>query len=522
MVQPLYFTVKFHPFRNKPPPFQLSGNVTFVNRGNPFNALSFKAPVEATKYTECAMTKKKRRSFRGAKVYQMAFANLGRNKKKTVLVVTSLALSVTLLNVLCSFVGGFDTEKYISQQTCADFIVSSTDYFRYNDADEYISEEIITEIQENTSETVSGSGYMTDMTTMVWMDTEQYKKIAVPYLGEEKLEEELEYYEKRGSEIKTPTILEGLDDALFEKVTVMDGELAPLFDENTHAIAIRVQTDDYGNVDHIECYPKVGDTLTMTYQRVYVIDSRTGGLADPATPEEYVELKEEEPREVDYTVCALVTVPYGMTFRYSGLGYDTILPAERMREDSGAEVIRKFYLFDTLDMEAENAAERYLADLTAGDTSTLMYESKASIRSEFEQFQNMYFLLGGVLCAIIGLVGILNFFNAIMTGILARKREFAVLQSVGMTNRQLKQMLVQEGLFYTAGSVVVAFLLSLVCGPLSGDMMEKMFWFCTYHFTILPVIAMLPVFAVLGCLIPAVLYQAGSRQSIVERLREAE
>ena len=161
-----------------------------------------------------------------------------------------------------------------------------------------------------------------------------------------------------------------------------------------------------------------------------------------------MEIREEEPREVDYTVCALVEVPYAMTFRYSGLGYDTILPAERMREDCSAELIRKFNLFDTPDMEAENAAERYLAELTAGDTSVLMYESKASIRSEFEQFQKMFFLLGGVLCAIIGLVGILNFFNAIMTGILARKREFAVLQSVGMTNRQLKQMLVQEGLFY--------------------------------------------------------------------------
>ena len=333
----------------------------------------------------------------------------------------------------------------------------------------------------------------------------------------------MKYYEKRGSEIKTPTILEGLDEALFEKVTVLDGELDPLFDENINAIAIRVETDDYGNVENIERYPKVGDTLTMVYQNMYGIDTRTGEPADPATtPEEYVEIREEEPREVDYTVCALVEVPYAMTFRYSGSGYDTILPAERMKEDCGAELIRKFYLFDTPDMEAENAAERYLAELTAGDTSVLMYESKASIRSEFEQFQKMFFLLGGVLCAIIGLVGILNFFNAIMTGILARKREFAVLQSVGMTNRQLKQMLVQEGLFYTAGSVVVAFLLSLVCGPLSGDMMEKMFWFCTYHFTILPVIAMLPVFAVLGCLIPAVLYQAGSRQSIVERLREAE
>lgn len=141
----------------------------------------------------------------------------------------------------------------------------------------------------------------------------------------------------------------------------------------------------------------------MVYQNMYWIDTRTGKPADPATtPEEYVEIREEEPREVDYTVCALVKVPYAMTFRYSGLGYDTILPAERMREDCGAELIRKFYLFDTPDMEAENAAERYLAELTAGDTSVLMYESKASIRSEFEQFQKMFFLLGGVLCAIIG------------------------------------------------------------------------------------------------------------------------
>ncbi len=63
---------------------------------------------------------------------------------------------------------------------------------------------------------------------------------------------------KRGSEIKTPTILEGLDEALFEKVTVLDGELDPLFDENINAIAIRVETDDYGNVENIERYPKVG------------------------------------------------------------------------------------------------------------------------------------------------------------------------------------------------------------------------------------------------------------------------
>ena len=36
---------------------------------------------------------------------------------------------------------------------------------------------LLQKFKENTSETVSGSGYMTDMTTMVWMDTEQYKKM---------------------------------------------------------------------------------------------------------------------------------------------------------------------------------------------------------------------------------------------------------------------------------------------------------------------------------------------------------
>ena len=44
-----------------------------------------------------------------------------------------------------------------------------------------------------------------------------------------------------------------------------------------------------------------------------------------------------------------------------------------------------------------------------------------------------------------------------MTGILSRRREFAVLQAVGMTNRQLKTMLIYEGLFYAMSSVAAAF-----------------------------------------------------------------
>ena len=99
-------------------------------------------------------------------------------------------------------------------------------------------------------------------------------------------------------------------------------------------------------------------------------------------------------------------------------------------------------------------------------------------------------------------------------------KEFAVLQSVGMTKRQLKLMLIYEGLFYAVGSIIASLILSVVLSPMLGNMMSAMFWFVTYHFTIMPVILIIPVFLLLGWLIPAVLYHAGKRQSIVENLRE--
>ena len=480
------------------------------------------SPVEAAKYAEGMTSKKRTRHSRGAKVYQMAFANLGRNKKKTALVVVSLTLSVTLLNVLFSLVNGFDMDKYLDSLTCADFIVSSTDYFRYNPADEYIGQDIIDEIKENTDETISGSGYdLADLWPMMWINTDQYSKLAGNDLGGEELQEEISQYEQRDDSILVGTSIEGFDDALFDKLTVVDGSLEPLFDPDSHAIAVAVFTDDYGNIVNPDSYPELGDTYTISYQIGYDIDSRTGERADQqTTPEEYLEYHEEEAKEVEYSVCALVTVPYSISFRYTSLGYDIVLPADRLKEDSGTELIPKFYMFDTPDSQTEASAEQYLQKLTAGDTSTLMYESKASIRREFTQFKNMFLICGSALCAIIGLVGILNFFNAIMTGILSRKREFAVLQSVGMTRRQLKHMLIYEGLFYAVGSIIASLILSVVLSPLLGNMMSDMFWFVSYHFTIMPVIVIIPVFLLLGWLIPAVLYRADKGQSIVGNLRE--
>ncbi len=482
------------------------------------------SPVEATKYTENVKSKKKHRATRGAKVHQMAFANLGRNKRKTVLVVISLSLSVVLLNILVTFTGGFDMEKYLAKPTCADFIVSSTNYFRYSQSGSYISQEQIEQINASVSPSLSGCGYkLTGYLPYGWMSEEHWLQDMMRYTSKENAKTLLEQQNRRDDLVSQNSLIEGLDESLFEKLTVVEGDISPMFQEDTNSIAVIIRTDDYGNVSNLDFYPPVGSVQTITYiNEGNYIDSRTGNLCDENTPAEYMQFQLTASHDVAYTICAYVTVPYAMSFRYYTRGYSFVLPIEKLNNDSQHESIPMFYLFDTPDDITEAYAENYLTDLTADDLSGLMYESKATLRAEFESFQNMFLLLGGLLCAIIGLVGVLNFFNTIMTGILSRKREFAVLQAVGMTNRQLKAMLVYEGLFYALSSAAAALVLSLLVNPLVGNLLENMFWFFSAKFTIVPVIIAIPIFALLGWLIPYIMYEHAAKHSIVEQLRDTQ
>ncbi len=182
-----------------------------------------------------------------------------------------------------------------------------------------------------------------------------------------------------------------------------------------------------------------------------------------------------------------------------------------------------YYTFDMVDDEAvKENMENFIADYTENVDPTLNYESRYTYAGEFESFRNMFMMMGSILSLIVGLIGILNFLNAVLTGIIARHREFAMLQSIGMTGKQLKKMLVLEGLCYTVGSVVISFILAVITSPLVANVIESMFWFFEYHFIITPLFIMIPVFVLLGILLPLTSYHFLARKSIVERLREAE
>ena len=107
-----------------------------------------------------------------------------------------------------------------------------------------------------------------------------------------------------------------------------------------------------------------------------------------------------------------------------------------------------------------------------------------------------------------------------LTSIIARRREFAVLQSIGMTSGQLRRMLVTEGLLYTAAASAAALVLGSVMSFLVAGQMLSNLWFYSYRFTLLPLAIIIPVLFILGISIPGAMLKSVERQSVVERIRE--
>lgn len=84
-------------------------------------------------------------------------------------------------------------------------------------------------------------------------------------------------------------------------------------------------------------------------------------------------------------------------------------------------------------------------------------------------------------------------YNRLLTSILTRRREFAMLQSMGITRRQLLQMLMAEGVWYGVASGLVYLILGAAASLLVVKTFGAGLWFFSYHFTVLPLLLTVPV-----------------------------
>ena len=498
----------------------------FLSCAKPGRLAGKVSPIEALRYTEGERISKKgkRRGHKGGTIPRMAFVNMGRNKKKTALVILSLAFSVVLMQVSYTFALSMDMDKYLKDRIVTDYILGNSDYFRNYNPYSTIPEEAIAAVEAQGGVTDAGRVYSTNDST-VFVTEENYRTWNEGRFPPELIDETIRSAERNEEGLLEDRVdLYGMEALPLDELTVLEGDLAPVYDPTQRAIAAVYHTDDYGEPQMGTNWANVGDQVSIRYvDEEELYDSRTGETVTTeemaAVPEEYLDSRAARYHDEVYTVSACVTMRNSMGLRVYG-GVQFVLNDDVLRQNVG-NLDPMTYLFNTGE-EEERAMGEFLANYTEQEDPTLDYESREGYAKEFEGFRNMFLLLGVTLSVVIAVVGILNFLNAVTTSIMTRRREFAMMQSIGMTGKQLKGMLVLEGVFYAAFAIFISLMFSLMLGPLLKESLGNIFWFFSYHFTLMPCAVLAPIFLLLGVLLPMVSYHTLAGQSIVERLRETE
>lgn len=459
------------------------------------------SPIEALRYTDAdsGCRKKSKKTKNGAGLPGMAWANLWRNRKRTVLVVCSLTLGLVLMSFFYAKNASFDMEKYLADLTVADFQIDDATnnlFDGYDAKSETINDALIRDIEALQTVEATGRLYSRETTLSPGTQTQSNLK---NYYTDERLADFASY------DPSFPTWKEGFDAATDgrEISCTVYGADGLILDAATGPNYLFDGTFDAEKFSSGNYVLAIGPSI------------EPGAVSPTFSVGETVTIAGRE-----FEVMAVVT-PLQPMVSGSAPAFDLplICDADTFLTLWPDANLRKFY-FNVSD-ETMDAAASLLTEYRQQNAPGMNLVSRQSMIRQYEAETRASAVMGYAVSFIIALVGILNFINSMVTAIVSRKQELAVIQSIGMTKRQLRSMLAFEGLMYAGMALAASFVLGsatvgiLVRGMVAGG-------FSTFHFTLLPLAVCAPLLLAFAVLIPYLCFRNLEKQSIVERLRAAE
>lgn len=450
------------------------------------------SPIEALKYVEQAnlSDRKQQKRTRHISPLMMAKENFARNKKKAIIVTLSISLSLVLLNSVYTYVTSFDFDKFVANYTLTDFTVSDASVVNsvlpLNTAG--VSTDFVHAVE--TLEGVQNISNVYMQTSTQPIDEKIIKRFSELTDQSGINKDDIENYRQRGGH---GVNIYGIDEWLTSYLQVIEGSLS--LDQWKSGSGIFVTTLEMIGDGSVSMY-HVGDEVAVS-----CVDGTVK----------------------NYEVLAVVKIPEALRSPMSiDMGMEYVLPENEFFNIVGDEKVLPMKTMYNVDDEHINDADQWLQRYTTNIENNLDYYSKVNLRESFRGLTAMYQLIGGVLCAILALIGIVNFVNSMMTSILSRYREIAMLQSVGMTGQQVKKMLIYEGLGYSILGLSCSFIISSVVSTTIVRMLGDELSYFTWHFTLLPIIlCSVPLILITG-VIPLLCYRKMTKKTVVERLRIAE
>lgn len=449
------------------------------------------SPVEAVRYAGVSSggsRKKTKRSVNGAKLSRMSLGNILRNKKKLFLMLASLSLSIILFSIIYTVISSFDVNKYLNT---------------------FISGDLV--IKEESFDKRGGS------TTDEYMLTEEVADVLAKINGVESLDNVYFKYNRYPIDDKIAAVLEPFSavpsPGPFITYIMESGSV----DQNIYGI-------DIGWYDVL----KQSDILEGTFDPdkfdsgdyVMIGQASMGDDEDISYyhPGDKIKLGDESKSYEVMAVLKLEALVAAGTWSFSS-GGNVYLPAKELKGAFDDVTLLSVTLHAApTKLDEVDRTVRAVAEATKG----LNVRSREDYRQEMAGFMTVFKTVGYSLSFIIGLIGVLNYINTVITGVVSRRNEFATLESIGMTKKQMKRMLVYEG-FYSIllTALIVGTLGMFLTYQIAKTLADNLAW-TVFRMNAWPIVAVILILMVIAYIVTITAYRMLSKSTIVERLRVAE
>lgn len=429
------------------------------------------SPIEALKYTGNYNETTHYNWRTNGKVYRMALRNIFREKKRAVIVLMSLFLSATVFSTVITIIKSIDLDNYIKSEYNYDFSFygKAPSYFL---DDDFVQE--VTEIDGISETAVTRQG---TIELLYSPELEQYST----WLNNKGI---VDNVNKDTSMFQNVHTIKGVDTLVLNKINdSVDDTIEKEAFENGEIAIINVL-----NRELLSCFEK----------------------------NMYIDIKSSIDGSIHHLlVGAVVYMPLlhaSDTFTYSNI---EIIVSNKVLSN----IVNKSQI-SVLDMNVKGECEEEIYN----ELST-KYDNKVQIISRYEGKKSMQdakiimLVLGGGISLILGFIGIFNFINVISVGIMTRKHELTVLESIGMSKRQIKSMLVLEGIGYAIITIICSLVIGNGITYISFIMFRHIAPYAQFSYPIIPIVIMYIIVILICCITPSISYIGIRKENLVERLR---
>ncbi len=475
----------------------VTGITVYLGSKKPARLAAGISPIEALGYQPVAMSRKTHRFRKGNLLWRMAAEQFGMDKKKTAMAVGALGICLSFFLCAVTLVEGQSPKKIVSGYMDLDLIIQNDTMARKEKGKwkQIMTPSFLSSLQNEKG--ISQMHIRIDEQIVIpwengWLEDcmEELYGLFEFEKGYKDMKKEYQRYPE-----KYCSFIEGLD--LLE------------FRELNETLETPVKEEEF-----------LSGKVCILYDYIFGAERSkvTAGQVIGQTASYY--LYGQEQKEFQMEIAgATGDSYYGMVFGQP----PKILVSDSFLKSIVKEpyVSRIGILYNEEYDEKTEDAIKNLMENSEGNRDFSYDYSKIEEAKQVEASQGNMMGVGMGLAAVLGFIGMMNYLNTSVGNIQNRKVSLSVLESIGMTGRQLKKMLVYEGLLFAAGSAAV----TITAGLAVTYCLHKAvsYNYVPFEIPVLPVIAAFCIVGAICAIIPVAAYWKMEREgTVIERVRNGK